>query len=74
MNYVAEMTDAEIESVMLAMPFEKFERRKFVRRMKELSILEFSGTLWRTLTASDKEELENLAQKAITSYYERISK
>lgn len=74
MNYVAEMTDAEIESVMLAMPFEKFERRKFVRRMKELSILKFSEVLWRTLTDLDKEELENLAQKAITSYYERISK
>lgn len=74
LNRIAEMTDAEIEQIMLTMPFEKFERRKYVRRMKELSILKFSETLWPTLTNLDKEELKNLAQKAITSYYERISK
>ena len=74
LNRVVKMTDSEIEQIMLTMPFEKFERRKYVRRMKELSILKFSEPLWHTLTDLDKEELKNLAQKAIKSYYERINK
>jgi superfamily II DNA or RNA helicase len=72
MARVAEMSDSDIESVMLAMPFEKFERRKFLRHLKEVTILKFWEPLWRTLTDQDKEELKRLAETAIEKYYERI--
>jgi superfamily II DNA or RNA helicase len=72
MSRVAEMSDADIESVMLAMPFEKFERRKFIRRLKELTILKFWEPLWRTFTEQDKEELKSLAESAIENYYARL--
>lgn len=72
MSRVAELDDSEIEAIMLAKPFEKFERRKFVRRLKEITILKFAEPLWKSLTDQDKAELQKLAQAALQKYYERI--
>jgi hypothetical protein len=58
---------------MLAMPFEKFERRKFVRRLKELTRLKFDPVLWRQLTDADRESLQQMAQIALTSYYDQLT-
>ncbi|MBR8834695.1 MAG: hypothetical protein DSM106950_11815 [Stigonema ocellatum SAG 48.90 = DSM 106950] len=33
MSRVGELSDSEIEAIMLAKPFEKFKRRKFVSRL-----------------------------------------
>jgi hypothetical protein len=44
MSRVAELSDKEIEAIMLTRPFEKFERRKFVRRLKEVTILKIFRT------------------------------
>jgi hypothetical protein len=49
MERVAELDAAAIESIMLANPFEKFERRKFIHRLKELTLLKFDPTLWKHL-------------------------
>jgi hypothetical protein len=35
----------------------QFERRKFVRRLKELTRLKFDPVLWRQLTDADREAL-----------------
>lgn len=73
MSRVAELSDNEIEGIMLTKPFEKFERRKFVRRLKELTILKFSEPLWRSLTDQDKAELQKMAEAALQKYYARYS-
>jgi len=57
---------------MLAMPFEKFERRKFVRRLKELTRLKFDPVLWRQLTEADRVALQQMAQAALTTYYDQL--
>ncbi len=74
MSRVAELSDNEIEGIMLTKPFEKFERRKFVRRLKELTILKFSEPLWRSLTARDKAELQKMAEAALQKYYARYAR
>ncbi|MEW6736559.1 MAG: DEAD/DEAH box helicase family protein [Acidobacteriota bacterium] len=74
MAHVMELSDSEIEAVMLAMPFEKFERRRFVQHMRELSVLKFWQPLWKALTAEDKATLRKLALGAIDSYYERLNR
>ncbi|MBX7220012.1 MAG: DEAD/DEAH box helicase family protein [Blastocatellia bacterium] len=72
LNRVTEMSDSEIETVMLAMPFEKFERRKFVRRLKDVTVLKIWEPLWNALTESDKADLKRLAHTALDSYYGRF--
>ncbi|GAB4329577.1 MAG: hypothetical protein OHK0047_16460 [Leptolyngbyaceae cyanobacterium] len=57
---------------MITNPFEKFERRKFVRRLKELTLLKFEPALWKRLTAEDKEALRAIAQTALIEYYQRL--
>ena len=53
-------------------PFEKFERRKFVRRLKELTLLKFEPALWKRLTVEDKEALRAIAQTALMEYYQAL--
>ncbi|HND21996.1 MAG TPA: DEAD/DEAH box helicase family protein, partial [Acidobacteriota bacterium] len=72
MNKVATLTDTEIASVMLEMPFEKFERRKYLRYLKEVTVIKFQDALWKILTVEDRRQLKEIAQTAINSYYARI--
>gem|GEM_PF-2291869 len=72
MERIADLSDAEIESIMMAHPFEKFERRKFIRQLKELTLLKFDPVLWKRLTAEDKEALRAIAQTALVEYYQRL--
>jgi hypothetical protein len=57
---------------MLAHPFEKFERRKFIRRLKELTLLKFDPALWHSLTDTDKAHLQHLAETALLKYYQTL--
>lgn len=68
-----ELTDLQIERVMLGMPFEKFERKRFFRRLKDLSIVRFEEELWRRLTSDDKALLRTSAIEQIHTYYVRIT-
>jgi superfamily II DNA or RNA helicase len=70
--HIADLTDNDIERIMLAMPFEKFERRKFVQRRKELTQLQFNPVLWRQLTVDDRTTLQHMAQTALILYYDRL--
>ncbi len=72
MSRVGELSDSEIEAIMLAKPFEKFERRKFVSRLKEITVLQFAKPLWKSLNEQDKVELERLAEAALQKYFARI--
>lgn len=72
MARIADLTDSDIERIMLAMPFEKFERRKFIRRLKELTQLKFDPVLWRQLTEADREALQQMAQDALSTYYDQL--
>jgi superfamily II DNA or RNA helicase len=71
MARVAELTDVDIERTMLTMPFEKFERKRFFRRLKDLAMVRFSETLWRRLTEADRERLAAKAREQIVAYYRR---
>jgi superfamily II DNA or RNA helicase len=73
MARITDLSDSDIERIMLAMPFEKFERRKFIRRLKELTQLKFDPVLWRQLTEADRVALQQMAQIALTSYYDQLT-
>ncbi|MEB3211603.1 MAG: DEAD/DEAH box helicase family protein [Leptolyngbyaceae bacterium] len=69
---IAELTNDDLQSIMLKHPFEKFERRKFVKYMKDVAILKFDTGLWKHLTPEDKTTLKRHAQNALFEYYQRL--
>lgn len=73
MTKVNELPDGDIESIMLKNPFEKFEKRKFIKYMRDVSSLKFDTVLWNRLTAEDKIDIKEYAQKALDDYYQRLA-
>jgi superfamily II DNA or RNA helicase len=69
---VDELDEGGVRRLMLEMPFEKFERRRFVRYDRDLAYVRIEPALWRQLALEDREQVRGLCLKAIESYYERF--
>jgi hypothetical protein len=72
MARVAELSDLDVERTMLSMPFEKFERKGFFRRLKDLAYVRFAEPLWRRLSEEDIVHIRKLAAEQLTRYYGRL--
>jgi superfamily II DNA or RNA helicase len=71
MSKADQLSKDEVRIVMLTMPFEKFERRKYLQYDKgDLAFLRFSPALWRQLTPDDLRSVQKACDDAITAYYE----
>jgi superfamily II DNA or RNA helicase len=69
---VDELDETSALRLMLGMPFEKFERRRFVRYDRDLAYVRFDPRLWRQLGPDDREQTRSLCRRSIESYYERL--
>lgn len=69
-----ELTDEEVQSIMLQMPFEKFERRKYIHYDRDFAYIAFNRNLWKQLGEEDKVKVLKSCEEGIQRYYERISK
>jgi superfamily II DNA or RNA helicase len=69
---VDELDETSAQRLMLGMPFEKFERRQFLRYDCDLAYVRFDPRLWRQLGPDDREQIRSLCQRSIESYYERL--
>jgi superfamily II DNA or RNA helicase len=69
---IDELDEIGVQRLMLGMPFEKFERRQFLRYDRDLAYIRFDPRLWRQLTVDDREQVRNLCRQSIESYYERL--
>ena len=67
-----ELDDAAVQRLVLSKPFEKFERRGFLRYDRDLAIVRFESKLWRQLGDGDRQQIRALCQQNIDSYYERF--
>jgi superfamily II DNA or RNA helicase len=68
-----QLTEDEVRTVMLGMPFRKFEQRRYLVHDKaDLSFVRFDQSLWRQLTADDLASVRASCERAIAGYYERI--
>jgi hypothetical protein len=70
---VDELDDLACQRLMLAMPFEKFERRRFLRYDRDLAFIRFDTRLWRQLRPEDPRQIRESCQRSIETYYERIA-
>ena len=71
MARVHELSDANIQQLMLQTPFRKFSQRGYLDYGKDVSQVRFVRKLWRRLNTGDKERLRRIAQENIEKYYAR---
>ncbi|MEI8020024.1 MAG: DEAD/DEAH box helicase family protein [Schlesneria sp.] len=69
---IEDLDDAAVQRVMIEMPFEKFERRKYLQYARDLAFVKFTSLLWKQLVPTDLAELRIVCEKNIERYYERI--
>ena len=70
---VDELDEVSAQRLMLGMPFEKFERRRFLRYDRDLAYVRFDPRLWRQLGADDVQRIRAICAQSIRSYYERFA-
>jgi superfamily II DNA or RNA helicase len=68
-----ELDETDTRRLMLEMPFEKFERRRFLRYDRDLAFIRFDPRLWRQLGADNLLRIREICHESIRSYYERLS-
>jgi hypothetical protein len=69
---VDELDAVSAQRLMLEKPFEKFERRGFLRYDRDLAYVRFDPHLWRQLGPEHQEQIRSLCRDSIERYYERI--
>lgn len=73
MAKIAALQDADVRRVMLSMPFEKFERRRYLEYARDLAFIRFVPHLWRQLDRDDLHGLRSTCRDAIEKYYRRLA-
>ncbi|MDG1731640.1 MAG: DEAD/DEAH box helicase [Thalassotalea sp.] len=61
-----------LQSNLLANPFEKFERKRFVYHCKDLNIISFDTVLWEKLTKDCFERINKQYKDDLINYYQKI--
>jgi hypothetical protein len=73
MAQARDLSEDDVRVLMLRMPFQKFEQKKFMAYDRnDVAYIRFASALWRQLTDKDKSTLRRLCEAAIARYYERI--
>lgn len=73
LSRVTDLELAEIQAIVLKMPFEKFERRRYLEYDKrDLAYVRFARPLWQKLSIADRAELRKRCVESIAKYYDRV--
>jgi hypothetical protein len=73
MARVSSLGVADVQQVLLQMPFEKFERKKYLRYDRDLAYVRFEPALWHQLKPADLEAIRKICHESIAQYYERLN-
>ena len=65
-------TDKEAERNILSNPFKRFEDMQMLRHTKTLGIVQMEETMWKHLTADEKDEMGKICDEKLKSYYDRL--
>lgn len=65
-------TDKEAERNILANPFKRFEDMQMLRHTKTLGIVQVDESIWKKLTQAEKQEIEQVCDKKLEAYYQRL--
>ena len=73
MARVAEMTDDEVQNVIVSMPLRKFQQRRYLEYARDVAWLKFNEELWKRLTDIDLLHVRQLCKDSIDRYYARLT-
>ena len=65
-------TDKEAERNILSNPFKRFEDMQMLRHTKTLGIVQVEETVWKHLTADEKDEMGRICDEKLKAYFERL--
>jgi hypothetical protein len=65
-------TDKEAERNILSNPFKRFEDMQMLRHTKTLGIIQVEETVWKHLTAEEKDEIGRVCEEKLVRYYARM--
>ena len=65
-------TDKEAERNILSNPFKRFEDMQMLRHTKTLGIVQVEETVWKHLTADEKDEIGKICDEKLKAYYDRL--
>lgn len=65
-------TDKEAERNILSNPFKRFEDMQMLRHTKTLGIIQVEETVWKHLTAEEKDEIGRVCEEKLGRYYGRL--
>ena len=68
----ADCSYKEAERVILIYPYKRFEDMNMLRHSKTLGIIEVDQSVWKKLTENDKENILEICDCKLGSYYKRI--
>jgi superfamily II DNA or RNA helicase len=68
-----QLSDSEIASIMISMPFRKFQQKHFLEHDRDLAYLRFHPALWKQLTSDDLKRLDEICDDSIRRYYARLT-
>jgi superfamily II DNA or RNA helicase len=68
---IIDLSDEEVQTIMLSMPYEKFERRKYLEYHADLAYIRFNRGLWKQLNEQDKSDLLKMCEESIKLYFEK---
>jgi hypothetical protein len=54
------------------MPFEKFERRRYLKYDRDVANVRIAPNLWKQLHKKDLADLRRVCEESIAKYYERV--
>ncbi len=73
MQQADRLSPEDVRTVMLTMPFRKFEQRKYLSYDRQnLACIRFQVALWRQIAPDDLTALRSRCEQSISEYYERI--
>jgi superfamily II DNA or RNA helicase len=72
MARVAELSDSDVQSVIVSMPLKKFRQRHYLEYARDVAWLQFNRALWTQLDDSDLEKIRQLCRQNLQRYYARL--
>jgi superfamily II DNA or RNA helicase len=72
MARVAELSETDVQRLILEMPFRKFAQRGFLDYGRDVSRVRFALALWKRLTEQDMQRLHEISRRAVDRYYASV--
>lgn len=63
----------DVEKNILSNPFKRFSDMRFLKRNKEISMIEFNPILFKKLSKQDKKEIIQICDQKLEAYYARLN-